>query len=222
MSTNAYFPNNTSITDEHALYIQISTQQSTPSSLFAHFYFISWPSDLPGVPGLWIAPNSSPTPLCPLFLPPIWNLEGVDEAGVSELELSPNLVKNPFFFCGCFGSSFNPTSSKPSSAVGCGFSKCLSLMADLGSRGIRAESRLCLPPSPCTMGERAEMSNDLLYESKDSRDIENGSMSSLWRVLVDVRETFDRRGQIPFFSGGDGGRYTPLSLTTLILYSGGS
>ena len=76
------------------------------------------------------------------------------------------------------------------------------------------------------------LTNDLLYESNDSREIEKGSISdSLSRVAVDVPEGFDRRGQKPFFSGGDGfpgvssyrpvlrlrltGRYTPLSLTTV-------
>jgi len=72
-------------------------------------------------------------------------------------------------------------------------------------------------------GDLAEISNDLLYESNDSRDIENGSISdSLLPVLVEVPEGLDLFGQKLFFSGGDGGRYTPLSLTTLILYSTGS
>jgi hypothetical protein len=67
------------------------------------------------------------------------------------------------------------------------------------------------------------MSNDLLYESNDSREIENGSISeSPLTELFDVPEGLDRRGQKPFFSGGEGGRYTPLSLTTDILYSTGS
>jgi hypothetical protein len=48
------------------------------------------------------------------------------------------------------------------------------------------------------------LTNDLLYESKDSREIENASISSLFRVLLDVPETFDRRGHNPFFSGGEG------------------
>ncbi len=46
---------------------------------------------------------------------------------------------------------------------------------------------------------------DLLYESKDSREIENGSSSPrLVLVLVETFEGFERRGQKPFFSGGDG------------------
>lgn len=72
-------------------------------------------------------------------------------------ELSPNFEKKPFFL-GCLASSFSPTSSKPSSAVGGCFSKCLSLIADRGSRGIRAESRLCRPFSDCMIGERADIS----------------------------------------------------------------
>jgi hypothetical protein len=136
---------------------------------------------------------------------------------------SPNFEKKPFFF-GCFAwSSFNPTSSNPSSAVGGCLSNRLSLIADRGSLGNRAESRLWRPKSLGRTGDLAEISNDLLYESNDSREIEKGSMSdSLSRVAVVVPEGFVRRGQKPFFSGGDGGRYTPLSLTTLILYSTGS
>jgi len=49
------------------------------------------------------------------------------------------------------------------------------------------------------------LTNDLLYESKDSRDIGNGSMSdSLFPVLIEVPEGWDRFGQKPFFSGGEG------------------
>ena len=80
------------------------------------------------------------------------------------------------------------------------------------------------------------LTNDLLYESKDSREIEKGSISdSLVRVLVEVPEGLERLGQNPFFSGGEGlrdvsnhpntssdqeltGRYTPLSLTTVCGY----
>jgi hypothetical protein len=84
-------------------------------------------------------------------------------------------------------------------------------------------------PRPSAPGT---LTNDLLYESNDSREIEKGSISdSLSRVAVVVPEGFVRRGQKPFFSGGDGfpdvgsyrqdlrgrltGRYTPLSLTTI-------
>lgn len=90
-------------------------------------------------------PSSCPTPLAPLFRPPIWNLE-VGEVGAVESEFSPSLEKNPFFF-GCFASSFSPTSSKPSSAVGGCLSNRRSFIADRGSLGRRAESRLCRPIS---------------------------------------------------------------------------
>jgi len=129
--------------------------------------------------------------------------------------LSPNFEKNPFFFVCLACSSFNPTSSNPSSAVGGCLSNRRSFIADLGSRGNLAESRLCLPISCPTTGDLAEMSNDLLYESKDSREMENGSISSLLRVLIEVPDGCDRLGQKPFFSGGEGGKYTPLSLTTI-------
>jgi hypothetical protein len=62
--------------------------------------------------------------------------------------------------------------------------------------------------------------------------MENGSISSLRRVLIELPEGCDRFGQKPFFSGGEGygdisaniatirireptGKYTPLSLTTV-------
>ena len=49
-----------------------------------------------------------------------------------------------------------------------------------------------------------KLTNDLLYESKDSREMENGSISSLLRVLIEVPDGCDRLGQKPFFSGGEG------------------
>jgi hypothetical protein len=55
---------------------------------------------------------------------------------------SPNFEKNPFFLEGCLFSSFRPTSSNPSSAVGGSLSKRRSPIADRGSRWILAESRL--------------------------------------------------------------------------------
>ncbi len=49
------------------------------------------------------------------------------------------------------------------------------------------------------------LTKDLLYESKDSREIENGSMSdSPLTELFDVPDGLERRGQKLFFSGGDG------------------
>lgn len=55
------------------------------------------------------------------------------------------------------------------------------------------------------MGGWAHLTNDLLYESKDSREIENGSISdSPFIELCAVPEVLDRRGQKLFFSTGDG------------------
>lgn len=46
---------------------------------------------------------------------------------------------------------------------------------------------------------------DLLYESKDSREIEKGSNSpTLELELVEAFEGLERRGQKLFFSGGEG------------------
>jgi hypothetical protein len=46
---------------------------------------------------------------------------------------------------------------------------------------------------------------DLLYESKDSREIEKGSNSPMLElVFVEAFDGFERRGQKLFFSGGDG------------------
>lgn len=78
------------------------------------------------------------------------------------------------------------------------------------------------------------LTNERLYESNDSLEMEKGSISAkLLFVLEDVLDGLERRGQNPFFSGGDGyrysqscsrrqgfgflltGKYTPLSLTTV-------
>lgn len=54
----------------------------------------------------------------------------------------------------------------------------------------------------CTWAQRTK---DRLYESKDSREIENGSISPAVSLLrVDVEEGFERLGQKLFFSGGEG------------------
>lgn len=58
-----------------------------------------------------------------------------------------------------------------------------------------------------TTGDRAEISKERLYESKDSRDIEKGSISDkLLRDGGGGAEGFVRLGQKLFFSGGEGGR----------------
>jgi hypothetical protein len=75
-------------------------------------------------------------------------------------ELSPKRAKIPFFFGGCFISSFNPTSSKVSSCVGRGSSNWTDLLtADLAGVAI-LDSKLCLGVmDPCAYtGERAEIS----------------------------------------------------------------
>lgn len=76
------------------------------------------------------------------------------------------------------------------------------------------------------------LTNERLYESNDSLEIEKGSISARpGFVFVDVDEGFLRDVQKPFFSGGDGydgikkglpqvmpsltGKYIPLSLTTV-------
>jgi len=70
------------------------------------------------------------------------------------------------------------------------------------------------------MGERAEISKDRLYESKDSLEILNGSSLSIARWLVVVLvELLDLVDQKFLRSVGEGGRYTPLSLISLSLYS---
>jgi hypothetical protein len=103
---------------------------------------------------------SSPTPLCPLFLPGRWNREVVGDCAFVDSDPSPNLEKKPFFFVCCFAcSSFKPTSSKPSSAVGGCLSNRRSPMAERGSLCIRAESKLCRPKDSWGItGDFAEMS----------------------------------------------------------------
>jgi len=117
----------------------------------------SFMSEDPAVPGRGKLPSSSPTPLCPLFLPVIWNLELIGD-WVFESEPSPNFEKNPFFFDCFVWSSFSPTSSNPSSAVGGCLSNRRSLTADRGSLGILAESRLWRPVSAGSTGDLAEIS----------------------------------------------------------------
>ena len=79
----------------------------------------------------------------------------VPVAGVSVAD-SPNRDKKLFFFG--FGSSFSPTSSKPSSAVVCGLSKVLPLTAERGRRGVRESNDARAIGSGRKTGDRAEMS----------------------------------------------------------------
>lgn len=151
-------------------------------------------------------------------------MDAVGDVTTPDSGASPNFGKKVLFL-GLVWSSFNPTSSNPSSVVGGCLSKRRSFTADRGSRGSCAESRLWRPRSrldPST-GDFAEMSyeyisqnltqpkwghartKERLYESKDSREMENGSSSArLDVVFVEALEGLDRRGQKPFFSGGEG------------------
>lgn len=49
------------------------------------------------------------------------------------------------------------------------------------------------------------LTNDRLYESNDSREMEKGSSSPrVVGVVADTLEPLERRPQNPFFSGGEG------------------
>lgn len=129
------------------------------------------------------------------------------------MESPPNSAKMPRFF-GLLSSSL--ISSRPSpGAVHSSIFTGDDNLVNLSKLG-RVER-----PSSCSeglegsmIGDRAEMSNDRRYPSHDSRGIVNGSS-------IDVRSMGESpfRFQKLFFSVGEGGRYTPLSLTTLNLYS---
>lgn len=55
----------------------------------------------------------------------------------------------------------------------------------------------------------SRLTNERLYESKDSLEMENGSISAkLLVVLEDALDGLERRGQKLFFSGGDGYRHS--------------
>ena len=55
------------------------------------------------------------------------------------------------------------------------------------------------------------LTKERLYESNDSLEMENGSISEkLLVVLEDALERLERRGQKLFFSGGDGYRYRQI------------
>jgi hypothetical protein len=104
-------------------------------------------------------PSSAPCPLCPRFRPVMWNLEVMGTVDPDSC-CSPNFEKNPLRF-GLLCSSFSPTSSNPSSAVGGSLSKRRSPIAERGNRGNRgnrAESRLWRALSAATIGDLADMS----------------------------------------------------------------
>lgn len=112
------------------------------------------------VVGVLTAPNSDPTPLCPRFLPGIWNPKDVDDllAGCwVSLDESPNRAKRPLFLG--LASSLRPTSSKASSSMRSGRSKLVDrIVGEL--RRQKRESRDVREgaASACITGERAEMS----------------------------------------------------------------
>jgi len=88
---------------------------------------------------------------------------------------------------------------------------------DAGRESIEARE---LKLSPCKIGERPETSNDLLYDSKDSRDMVKASFSlkhCRWLVLVDEGDFVDQKDGLSLV--GEGGTNSPLSLTELSLNS---
>lgn len=66
------------------------------------------------------------------------------------------------------------------------------------------------------------MSNDRRYESKDSLDIEKGSLPLRLLLWLDEAAVDGDLCQNDFFSGGDGGMYSPSPETELSLNSFGS
>lgn len=185
--------------------------------------------------GKGIAPSSAPCPLWPLFRPENCgrNRDIVVVGGDEVLVLStgndasgmaasdPNFEKKPRFlagWCGCCVvllmlslSSLSPTSSNVSDSSGVGGARSKwrgrSLNDALGIRGKRAESRLWRAPGSVILtGLLAEMSNDRLYESNDSREMEKCSISpELLLVSDDARERYFL-GHTDSLSTGDGGR----------------
>lgn len=112
------------------------------------------------VVGVLTALNSDPPPLCPRFLPGMWNPKDVDDlfAGCwGSLDESPNRAKRPFFLG--LVSSLRPTSSKASSSMRSGRSKLVDRMdgelmrQKRESRDVREGAA-----SACITGDRAEMS----------------------------------------------------------------
>jgi len=97
---------------------------------------------------------------------------------VSPLE-SPNRARKLFFLGWTLASSLSFTSSNPSSSL-VGASKVLLLNVDrvgylVDGRESNEDREVKL--SAWNIGERPEMSKDLLYDSKNSREIEKGSLS---------------------------------------------
>lgn len=108
--------------------------------------------------GPFIALSSDPPPLCPRFLPGMWNPKEEDLLpGCAASAESPNREKRPFFLG--FASSFKPTSSNFSSSVELALSKLVERMAGELRREKRESSEVREgAASWCVTGERAEMS----------------------------------------------------------------
>jgi hypothetical protein len=179
-------------------------------------------------PGLSMLPSSAPLPLCPRFRPVMpgrwkpWCARGVGSVlapGFSEAD-SPNRDKKLFFLG--FASSLRPTSSNPSSCVAPGFSSALWLPADFGKRAAResSEPRDGWLSGPRT-GDLPDMSwnhqndtlhclldvaltNDLRYDSKDSRDMVKASFSLMIFLWAEDWLEWGDLCQKLFFSGGEG------------------
>lgn len=135
--------------------------------------------------GLVIVLSSDPPPLCPRFLPGIWNPKDVDllpDCGASLVE-SPNRAKIPFFLG--FVSSFSPTSSNFSSSIGSGFSN---RPEDMPGEREKRESREVREgtASECEMGERAQISYTSLVSVF-------GYFRMFWRAENGGKRTNERR-----------------------------
>lgn len=81
---------------------------------------------------------------------------------------------------------------------------CTSMLAR--SRTGRRISKLFREGATSLIGDRAEISNDLLYESNDSLEMVNCSSGGTTAGLFLLDEDEFSRLQKLFFSGGDGGR----------------
>jgi hypothetical protein len=230
--------------------------------LFSYIYRTAT-SAWPRLCGLGMSPSSLPVPLWPRLLPGRkwkWCLPSsfpATGATVSAFE-SPNRDRKLFFFGSCClaASSFNFTSSKAGSSTAVGLSNVVLLRVErVGKRvaGRESNDERELKLSAWRIGERPEMScaksqsnvalqsvntltKDLLYDSKDSREIVNASLSlkhSRWFVEVEEGDLEDQKDGR---SVGDGyrtvnlavldkgllsltGRYSPLSFTAVLSVS---
>lgn len=132
-------------------------RKSEPRQQISSFMKTHSPFSAVAGAGPFMALSSEPPPLCPRFLPGMWNPKDVDllpDCGASLVE-SPNRAKIPFFLG--FVSSFKPTSSNFSSSIGSGFSNLPGHMP--GERQKRESKEVREgTASGCEMGERAQIS----------------------------------------------------------------